>query len=164
MALDTTAQAPGRTADVTTPGASPADPVTTSLIFVLVVTYTAPLTAVDAVMPAHRHFLDEHFATGEFLASGPLDPRTGGVILARVRSADRVAELIAADPFTRRGLAAYEVHAFAPTRGPFAPLLRDGADDPDALAAGGSQARRSVVRQVGASLPVEISVRPTLPS
>lgn len=93
------------------------------LTVVLDVTYIAPLPAVDAVLPQHRRFLDEHFATGEFLVSGPRVPRTGGVIIARVAEASRVAELVAADPFTQHGLAAYEVRAFRPTRGPLATLL-----------------------------------------
>ncbi len=96
-------------------------------VFVLVVTYVAPLAAVDAAMPAHRRFLDEHFAAGDFLVSGPRQPRTGGVILARVPDREQVDRLIEADPFTRLGLATYEVHAFIPTRGPCAPPLRDGA-------------------------------------
>ncbi|MGD9958989.1 YciI family protein [Nocardioides sp.] len=95
------------------------------LVFVLVVTYTAPLSAIDAMMPAHRRFLDEHFAAGEFLASGPRAPRTGGVIIARAADRDAIWALIAADPFTRDGLATYDVHAFLPTRGPFALPLRD---------------------------------------
>lgn len=88
--------------------------------YVLVVSYTAPLRAVDAAMPAHRRFLDEHFATGEFLASGPREPRVGGVILARFYSRARLTAVIAADPFVRQGLASYEAIAFEPTRGPFA--------------------------------------------
>lgn len=95
------------------------------LVFVLVVSYTAPLPAIDAAMPAHRRFLDEHFAAGEFLASGPLAPRTGGLIIARAADREAIERLIAADPFTRNGLATYEVHAFRPTRGPFALPLRD---------------------------------------
>lgn len=96
------------------------------LVFVLVVSYTASLSAIDAAMPAHRRFLDEHFAAGDFLASGPKAPRTGGVIIARGADREAIERLIAADPFTRDGLATYEVHAFLPTRGPFALPLRDG--------------------------------------
>ncbi len=95
------------------------------LVFVLVVSYTAPLSAIDAAMPAHQRFLDEHFAAGEFLASGPQAPRTGGVIIARAPDRDAIEQLVAADPFTRDGLATYDVHAFLPTRGPFALPLRD---------------------------------------
>lgn len=93
--------------------------------YVLIVSYTAPLRVVDAAMPAHRRFLDEHFATGEFLASGPREPRVGGVILARFNSRARLCSVIAADPFVRQNLASYEVIAFHPTRGPFALPMSD---------------------------------------
>lgn len=95
--------------------------------YVLLVSYTADLAAIEAAMPAHRRFLDQYFASGEFLASGPREPRTGGVILARVDTDARLQELIAADPFVRQGLVRYEAVAFRPTRGPFARPLRDPA-------------------------------------
>lgn len=94
-------------------------------LHLLVLTYTAPLLAIDAAMPAHRRFLDEHFAAGEFLATGPRDPRTGGVILARLRDDRRVSDVVAADPFSQLGLATYDVIVFRPTRGPFALPLSD---------------------------------------
>lgn len=92
--------------------------------YVLLVSYTADLAAIDAEMPAHQRFLNRHFASGEFLLSGPRDPRTGGVILARAVNDARVAQIIAADPFLQQGLATYEVISFHPTRGPLALSLR----------------------------------------
>lgn len=100
------------------------DPVET--MFVLVLTYVAPLEAIDAALADHRLYLDRHFASGEFLASGPRQPRVGGVILARAESRKRVEELVAEDPFAQQGLARYEVIEFAPTRGPFAGALLAG--------------------------------------
>ena len=49
------------------------------------------------------------------------------MIIARAADRDAVAQLIAADPFTRDGLATYDVYAFIPTRGRFALPLRDCA-------------------------------------
>jgi uncharacterized protein YciI len=98
------------------------------MLYVLVLNYVAPLEAIDEALPEHRRFLDEHFTTGEFLATGPREPRIGGVIIARMRDEERVAEVIAADPFTRAGLTTYDVIPFRPTRGPFAePLLSGNA-------------------------------------
>jgi len=97
----------------------------TAAVYVLILTYRAPLSAIDATLPEHRRFLDHFFATGEFLASGPRQPRTGGVILASVASRARVDELIASDPFTQQQLAEYQVVRFTPTRGPLALPLRE---------------------------------------
>ena len=91
---------------------------------VVLLNYTADLAAIDAQMSAHQRFLNQHFASGEFLVSGPRDPRTGGVILARTISDARVAQIIATDPFLQQGLATYEVISFHPTRGPLAFSLR----------------------------------------
>lgn len=110
-----------------TPDAVPTDDTDRGPSYVLVLTYQADLSAIDAALPAHRRFLDEHFASGEFLVSGPREPRTGGVILARIASEDRLEAVIAADPFVRQGLATYEAIAFHPTRGPFALPLSDAA-------------------------------------
>ena len=98
------------------------------LVFVLVVSYAASLPTIDAAMPAHQRFLDEHFAAGDFLASGPHAPRKGGVILARANDREAIERLVEADPFTRDGLATYDIHAFLPTRGPLALPLRDRAE------------------------------------
>lgn len=108
---------------------TPTDP----MLFLIVLTYKVPLTEIDAVIPAHRAYLDQHFATGEFLASGPREPRIGGVILARAGERSRIDELIAADPFSQGNLATYDVVAFTPNRGRFAPLLLD-AHFPDPAA------------------------------
>jgi uncharacterized protein YciI len=70
--------------------------------YVLLVNYTADLAAIDAEMPAHQRFLDQHVASGEFLVSGPRDPRTGGVILAHTISDARVAQIIATDRSSSR--------------------------------------------------------------
>jgi uncharacterized protein YciI len=100
--------------------------------YVLLVNYTADLAAIDAEMPAHQRFLDQHVASGEFLVSGPRDPRTGGVILAHTISDARVAQIIATDPFLQQGLVTYEVIRFHPTRGALALSLRDAVEPSDA--------------------------------
>lgn len=53
------------------------------------------------------------------------------MILARAPDRAAIERLIAEDPFTRDGLATYDVHAFNPTRGPLAaPLLHGSAPAP----------------------------------
>lgn len=71
-----------------------------------------PLAEVDAQLEAHRAWLDRHYAAGEFLASGPKVPRTGGVILVRAMPRARLDALLADDPFARAGVARHEVIEF----------------------------------------------------
>jgi uncharacterized protein YciI len=96
--------------------------------FLVLVNYTAPIARIDELLEKHRAWLDEHFATGTFLASGARVPREGGVVVARAESREAVETLIADDPFARAGVATHEVVEFAPTRGPLAGLLAGAGD------------------------------------
>ncbi len=53
-------------------------------MYVVNITYTAPLDRVDDALEAHRAFLERQFDAGVFIAAGPKLPRTGGIILAAV--------------------------------------------------------------------------------
>ncbi len=91
-------------------------------MFVIMVNYIKPLGEIDAHLEEHRRFLDEGFAAGFFLVSGPRVPRTGGVILAHARSAEELKAFIAKDPFNRAGVATYEVVEFTAVK--FDPRLQ----------------------------------------
>ena len=83
-------------------------------MFVVLLTYTKPLDVIDALLEEHVRFLDANYARGVFLASGRREPRTGGVILARAQSRGALETILADDPFSREGAAAYEVIEFIP--------------------------------------------------
>ncbi|KUM87705.1 MULTISPECIES: YciI family protein [Streptomyces] len=85
-------------------------------MFVLELTYTAPLDAVDAVLPAHVAWLDEQYERGVFLASGPKSPRDGGIIIAVAEDRAGIGEITAGDPFVTAGVCAYRVTEFAATK------------------------------------------------
>ena len=77
----------------------------------------------DEIMPfvdEHRAYLRTLKADGRLLASGPIDPRVGGVLLLRVpdeegsAALDRIRD---GDPFTTRGLAQYELMPWMPVIG-----------------------------------------------
>ena len=85
-----------------------------------IIRYRRPLEDVLPVVDEHRAWLRELQGQGILLASGPMDPRSGGALLLRVpddavhATLDRVRD---GDPFTQRGLAQYELIAWAPTIG-----------------------------------------------
>ncbi|MEV6615918.1 YciI family protein [Streptomyces sp. NPDC051051] len=85
-------------------------------MFVLELTYTAPLDAVDAVLPDHVAWLDEQYTRGVFLASGRKNPRDGGVILAVAEDRATIEGIAAGDPFVLAGVCAYRVTEFAATK------------------------------------------------
>jgi uncharacterized protein YciI len=84
-------------------------------MYVLSLDYIVPLGEVDRVRDAHMTWIAEQYAAGRLFASGPKVPRTGGVILARAMPRDELDDVIASDPFTREGVAAYDVLEFAAT-------------------------------------------------
>jgi uncharacterized protein YciI len=84
-------------------------------MFVLSLTYTAPVEQIDALLAEHMTWLEQGYADGTFLASGRKIPRTGGVILAVAPSRTAVEKLVATDPFAREGVADYEITEFVAT-------------------------------------------------
>ncbi|MFD5468393.1 YciI family protein [Kitasatospora sp. NPDC127059] len=84
-------------------------------MFVLELTYTAPMERIDEALAEHVRWLDGHYAAGTFLASGRKVPRDGGVILAAGQDRAAIEALVATDPFVRRGLTEYRVTEFLAT-------------------------------------------------
>lgn len=85
-------------------------------MFVLELTYTAPLERVDAVAPDHLAWLDENFAAGRLILAGRKNPRDGGILLAVVDNREAAEALVAADPYTTAGVCEYRIVEFTATR------------------------------------------------
>lgn len=84
-------------------------------MFAIIVTYTAPLSEIDANLAAHREFLAENFAAGRLLLCGPQVPREGGLILASgSMSRAEVEAMVETDPFKTAGVADYRIVEFTP--------------------------------------------------
>lgn len=83
-------------------------------MFIIDLTYLAPLNIVEEYLDEHRNFLTRHYETGTFIASGRKEPRTGGIILARGSKAE-IEHLIEDDPFKKNGVAQYSLLEFIPT-------------------------------------------------
>ncbi|MEV7726038.1 YciI family protein [Streptomyces sp. NPDC101733] len=85
-------------------------------MFVMELTYTAPVEAVEEEMDAHIAWLDGYYASGVFLASGRKVPREGGIILAGGVSRAEIDKIAAEDPFTVAGVCAYRITEFIATK------------------------------------------------
>ena len=84
-------------------------------MFIAVLKYKKPLEEVDRFLQAHRDYLAEHYAAGNFIASGPQTPRVGGVIMIKAENRIAVDAIIAKDPFNINGIADYQIVEFTPT-------------------------------------------------
>jgi uncharacterized protein YciI len=92
-------------------------------MFLLILKYKVPIEQVESVTPAHREFLDQGYRAEKLLISGPRVPRTGGVIVARVKTREEADALIQEDPFFKEGIADYEVVEFRAVK--FHPAIGD---------------------------------------
>ncbi|MBY9077928.1 GTP cyclohydrolase [Paenibacillus sp. HN-1] len=83
-------------------------------MFIVLLTYTAPIERIDELLEGHRAFLRTQYDNGRFLMSGPRNPRTGGVIVAKGESREELLKVLENDPFYREGAASYELLSFDP--------------------------------------------------
>jgi uncharacterized protein YciI len=88
---------------------------------VALIHYRRPFEEIAPHVDDHRAYLRSLKAAGILLASGPFQPRHGGMLLLRLPDGgDPVATMDAvrdADPFTQRGMAQYEMLEWAPVIG-----------------------------------------------
>lgn len=85
-------------------------------MFVVILRYTKPIEMIEHHLDDHKRWLDEKYRDKKFLFSGPRKPRVGGVILANVDTEEEMKGLISEDPFSRAGIAEYELVEFLPTK------------------------------------------------
>ena len=92
----------------------------TPVLALAILRYRRPLDEVLTVVDEHRAYLRGLQAEGTLIASGPVVPRSGGMLLLRVPDDDWFAALDRVrdgDPFTRTGMAQYEILPWAPNIG-----------------------------------------------
>ena len=82
---------------------------------IIELTYLKSLDEVNEHLEAHRAFLQQYYDAGVFLASGPKEPRDGGVILA-LTDIESAKEITQEDPFYQQGIANYGFIQFNPNK------------------------------------------------
>ena len=70
-------------------------------MLIAILKYTKPLEEVDATLPKHRQYLQKLFDQKKLLVCGRLNPRTGGVIIAKDISRAEFEKILKTDPFTK---------------------------------------------------------------
>jgi uncharacterized protein YciI len=84
--------------------------------FIVEITYKVPFEELQYVLPAHRAFLDEGYAKGLLLMSGPQNPKTGGIVVARAEDEKEIKAFFAGDPYHTEGLAEHRFVEFSPVK------------------------------------------------
>ena len=85
-------------------------------MYIIILTYQKELSEVEKHLEAHRTYLDKHYASGHFIASGAQVPRVGGVILCKAGNKAEVETIIAQDPFYQHQIATYQIIEVIPTK------------------------------------------------
>lgn len=95
-------------------------PYTLEMYAIAIIRYRRPIEEVVTVTDRHRAYMRELHEAGTLLASGPMDPRSGGLLLLRVDDGNPQAALDAVrdgDPYVASGMAQYELIPWVPTIG-----------------------------------------------
>ncbi|SMO59564.1 Uncharacterized conserved protein YciI, contains a putative active-site phosphohistidine [Chryseobacterium rhizoplanae] len=85
-------------------------------MFIISLTYRSSLENVERLIPQHNIFLNKHYESGRFIASGRKEPRTGGIIIANAESKNEVEQIIFEDPFYIHQVADYDITEFIPSK------------------------------------------------
>jgi len=86
----------------------------TTMLFFVLLHYTKPITAVDAVRPRHLEHVARHARTGVFHAWARRDPPSGGVLLAGAPDRATLEAIIAQDPYVLENVATAEIVEIPP--------------------------------------------------
>lgn len=84
--------------------------------FMIEITYTAPIEKIDETLKFHREFLQTGYNQNLLLLSGPQNPRSGGIIIARAKTLNEIKDFFKNDPYQQRGQAEYRFVEFSPVK------------------------------------------------
>lgn len=84
--------------------------------FIVEFSYTVDADNISHLAEEHKSFLQEGYEKGWLLMSGPIVPKTGGMIIARNKSVDDLREYFRRDPYAIKGLAKYRFVEFVPVK------------------------------------------------
>ncbi|BFO64521.1 YciI family protein [Chryseobacterium sp. S0630] len=85
-------------------------------MFIISLTYKSSIESIEKLIPRHNIFLNKHYDSGHFIASGRKEPRTGGIIIAKAASKKELEQIITEDPFYIHEVADYAITEFIPSK------------------------------------------------
>jgi len=83
-------------------------------MFIISLTYIVDLEKVDELLPLHVEYLKKQYEKDNFIASGRKIPRSG-IIFSKLKSLEKLQEVLNQDPFKINNLATYEIQEFLPS-------------------------------------------------
>jgi uncharacterized protein YciI len=84
--------------------------------FLIDIEYSVPLERINEIVSEHRAFLQTGYDKGWLLMSGPKDPKTGGLVIARAPSLEDIQGFFSHDPYQLKQAAVYTFREFDPVK------------------------------------------------
>jgi uncharacterized protein YciI len=85
-------------------------------MFIIDIQYKKPIEVVEAFLAAHREFLEQGYQKNYFVASGPKNPRNGGIIVSQLKDKAELEAILKHDPFILNDIAEYHYTEFTPVK------------------------------------------------
>lgn len=84
--------------------------------FLVQLDYKVPVESLGDTIRLHREFLQIGYEKGWLLMSGPRNPATGGIVIARAPSQQELEDFFNDDPYKVSGLATHTFVEFNPVK------------------------------------------------
>jgi uncharacterized protein YciI len=84
--------------------------------FLVFIQYMVTVDVLGDNVRLHREFLQTGYDRGWLLMSGPREPKSGGVVIARAPSLEELKDFFNDDPYRVKGLAFHEFIEFNPVK------------------------------------------------
>lgn len=85
-------------------------------MFIVDLNYKKALSEVDNYLVQHREFLEDGYQKNYFIASGPKNPRVGGIIISQLTDRKQLENILKQDPFNIYDIADYTIIEFEPVK------------------------------------------------
>lgn len=82
--------------------------------FLIDIHYTASPEVIQRIRPAHREFLHTGYDQNILLMSGPKEPVTDGIAIARANSQEEIQNFFLQDPYALEKAAIHTIYEFSP--------------------------------------------------
>ena len=85
-------------------------------MFIVNLHYKKPIEIIEQFITEHRAYLDIGYQHNYLIASGPKNPRTGGILLSQLKDRETLENFLKNDPFILNEVASYELIEFTPVK------------------------------------------------
>jgi uncharacterized protein YciI len=85
-------------------------------MFIVQLNYKVAVSEVEKYLQAHREYLDYYYKQDLILASGPMIPRVGGIIIFMTKDKDYLESILQKDPYYLAEISDYSLIEFTPVK------------------------------------------------